>query len=90
MEWIEAYNRYRNNGPYALYKGAMKFASFTYDATWAIAIALNNSIPHLAGMDKTLQDFQYNNKMFLKIFKSEMAKVRFQGVSVRFCSMLCG
>lgn len=83
MEWVEAYNHYRTNGPYAQYKGAIKFASFSYDATWAIAIALNNSIPHLLEMNKTLQDFQYNDKIFLKIFKSEMAKVRFQGVSVR-------
>ncbi|RDD36398.1 Gamma-aminobutyric acid type B receptor subunit 2, partial [Trichoplax sp. H2] len=80
-EWIEAYDNFRNSESYSKYKGGIKFATFTYDATWAVAVALNNSIPRLAEMNKTLQDFQYNDKVFLNIFKNEMAKVSFLGVS---------
>ncbi|EDV18734.1 uncharacterized protein TRIADDRAFT_62790 [Trichoplax adhaerens] len=47
-EWIKAYNTYRKYDLYAKYAGGYNFAGYVYDATWAVALTLNNSIQRLA------------------------------------------
>ena len=47
-----------------------------------IALALNNSIQRLAEQNKTLEDFDYNEKVYLSAFKSQMNKTKINGVTV--------
>jgi len=55
------------------------FASFTYDAVWAIGVALNGVV----NRDMSLANFSSNNTVLADILTEEMEKVEFQGISVR-------
>ncbi|RDD36281.1 Gamma-aminobutyric acid type B receptor subunit 2 [Trichoplax sp. H2] len=80
-EWIKAYNTYRKYDLYAKYAGGYNFAGYVYDATWAVALTLNNSIQRLAKKKLTLEGFTYGNVDYLEVFTSEMAKLQFLGVT---------
>ena len=58
------------------------YAAFGYDAVWAEALAMNNSIDRLAKLNRTLEDFQYSDSEMSHIFKEEMFNVNFSGISV--------
>ena len=81
-EWIKVYSRYRKQSPFREYRGGLNFASFAYDATWVIAATLNNSIQSLAKLNESLENFHYGSHTFADIFKEEMAKIRFLGITV--------
>lgn len=81
-QWIKIYSRYRKLSPLKEYRGALNFAGFAYDATWIIAAALNNSIQRLAEINESLDNYHYGSNIFVDIFKEEMAKVQFLGITV--------
>ena len=64
---------------------ASDFAGPTFDAVYAAAIALNDSIPIL-GPDLKLEDFNFgdlnSSKQFASVIRRNLAKVNFSGVSV--------
>ncbi|XP_069131829.1 gamma-aminobutyric acid type B receptor subunit 2-like [Argopecten irradians] len=53
--------------------------TFAYDTAWAIALGLNASLCCLNY--STLSDFNYSNSEMLDIFKDQMNRLHFQGVS---------
>ena len=75
VDRYETYTRNQNVTPATFY------APLTYDAVWAMALALNASTTRLPAT-KTLFDFSYENADFNKIFINEMNKVHFEGISV--------
>lgn len=58
------------------------YSGFAYDAVVAMALALNKSVQTLAAMNKTLDQFTYNDTKMAQIFKDSLLKVKFQGFSV--------
>ena len=58
------------------------YAGLTYDAVWAMALALNGSIERLAAVGMTIDEFGYDNEAITDIFMQEMYKLRFRGQSV--------
>ena len=52
-----------------------------YDAVWAMALALNNSIEPLKAKGLSLADIQYGNDIAAQIIKQEMLKLKFQGLT---------
>ena len=65
------------------YTGAIDYASYSYDAVWAIALTLNRSIDQLANIDRRLEDIDYNDKEVLAIFMEQMRSLEFLGITVR-------
>ena len=59
------------------------YAGFGYDAIWAIALALNNSIQELQIHGKILTDFNYNDSKMGNIFLDQMKQIEFEGITVR-------
>lgn len=59
------------------------YAGFGYDAIWAIALALNNSIQELQMHNKTLTDFNYHDSEMGIILLNQMKQIEFEGVTVR-------
>lgn len=49
---------------------------------WAEALALNSSLSRLAKLNRSLHDFDYGNTEMAEIFKQEMYRVNFSGISV--------
>jgi hypothetical protein len=68
-------SRYRN------YRKELEFSSLSFDAFWAIAIALNNSIDPLKKENKTL-----DAKSARKRVREEFKKVDFEGIGVSYSS----
>ncbi|EDV25424.1 uncharacterized protein TRIADDRAFT_55500 [Trichoplax adhaerens] len=54
---------------------------FAYDAVWSIALALNNSRNQLESLNKTFEDFNYQQSEMRKIFYQNMESVQFLGIS---------
>lgn len=69
-------------------KGSEELAAFAYDAVWTIALMLNQSIPKLQAINKSLDQFKYYDQDFYRIFKEEMSKVSFLGITVRMIIIL--
>ena len=65
------------------YTGAIDFASYSYDAVWAVAMTLNRSIDQLATIDRRLEDIEYNDQEALAIFMEQMRSLEFLGITVR-------
>ncbi|KAJ7383923.1 hypothetical protein OS493_024608 [Desmophyllum pertusum] len=57
------------------------YASFTYDATWSIALMLNKSIPLLREKNKTLETMNYGDKETAKIMRDILFRTDFWGMS---------
>nr|XP_006817895.1 PREDICTED: gamma-aminobutyric acid type B receptor subunit 1-like [Saccoglossus kowalevskii] len=57
-----------------------EYAPCAYDAIWAMALALNGSIDQLSP-NKTLEDFTYDDSNMMQVFKDEMLKTSFTGVT---------
>ena len=49
---------------------------------WAEALALNNSLGRLAKLNRSLHDFHYGDSEMAEIFRQEMYRVNFSGISV--------
>ena len=59
------------------------YSGFAYDAVVAMTLALNSSAEELARQNKSLSDFNYNDKEMAQLFKTSLSKVTFTGFSVR-------
>ncbi|KAH9508642.1 hypothetical protein Btru_049497 [Bulinus truncatus] len=61
-------------------------AAEAYDAVWALALALNNTLTYLiqTGDSMRLEDFSYNNTRFYEIIHEAMRNVSFNAVSGPF------
>ncbi|RDD36457.1 Gamma-aminobutyric acid type B receptor subunit 2 [Trichoplax sp. H2] len=57
------------------------YAGFGYDAVWAVALALDNSIQELKMYNKTLTDFSYNDSEMGGIILHQMGLIEFEGVT---------
>ena len=57
------------------------YASFAYDAVWAIALALNATVAN----GTRVEDFTYDNEEIAEQLKTAMENVKFRGVSVSNC-----
>ena len=57
------------------------YASFAYDAVWAIALALNAAVNN----GTSVEDFTYDNETIADQLKYAMEKVNFTGISVSNC-----
>ena len=72
-----------NDTSFERMNGVPEFGHFLkfhdYDATWAIALALNASIPVLAKAGKRLTDFRYDDVYMSKVIKQSMLEVKFEG-----------
>lgn len=77
---MKEYDLFREG--YSQWNGRKDFAGYAYDAVWAMALALNQSILRLQQINKTLEDFQYDNQDYFSIFKEEMQNVTFHGITV--------
>ena len=65
------------------------YASFTYDATWSIALMLNKSIPLLREKNKTLETMNYGDKETAKIMRDILFRTDFWGMSVSILFLVC-
>ena len=54
---------------------------FYYDALWATALALNNSIDTLCLSGVSLSNYTHGHKEATNIIREEMCKLKFQGIS---------
>ncbi|EDV28740.1 uncharacterized protein TRIADDRAFT_51953 [Trichoplax adhaerens] len=57
------------------------FAASGYDAVWAIALALNRSQEQFKSMNRTLDQFHYNNAEMGRIIANQLDQVKFEGIS---------
>ena len=57
------------------------YASFAYDAVWAIALALNATIAN----GTRVEDFDYDKEEIADQLKTAMENVKFRGISVSNC-----
>ncbi|PFX27466.1 Gamma-aminobutyric acid type B receptor subunit 2 [Stylophora pistillata] len=57
------------------------YSGFAHDALFAMVLALNHSAGVLAGRNKTLADFTYNNSEMATLFKTSLSEVSFRGFS---------
>lgn len=60
---------------------AVHESSFAYDATWAIALALNKSIQRLADRGKFLENFTYTDKEMADVVQEALKNTSFLGVT---------
>ena len=63
------------------------YSTFTYDAVWTIALALNKTQEELEAMNKSLEDFEYSNHPTVQndmsiLIQKYMNETNFPGVSV--------
>lgn len=54
-----------------------------FDATWALALSLNNSLPHLHGQGLSLENYTYLMPEITQILREELLKVSFEGMRGR-------
>ena len=59
-------------------------APLAYDAIWAVALALNNTMTTLIGQGTSLEEYNYENQAIADIILSEIADVHFMGMSVSY------
>ena len=61
-----------------------------YDATWAMALSLNNSIPLLEQEGLTLANYSYGHLNVTNIIQDQLLKLQFEGMSGRFAAIQTG
>ena len=54
-----------------------------FDATWALALSLNNSLPHLEEMGLSLSNYTYQMPEITEIVKEEILNLSFEGMRGR-------
>ena len=62
-----------------------RYYSSFYDATWSMALSLNNSIPFLRERNLTLSDYSktYGDPSMTRILQEQLLKLQFEGMSGR-------
>ena len=64
----------------------MEYALTSFDAVFAAALAMNNSMPQLEEMGLKLEEFDFldtnTSAQFERVIHKELIKVQFQGISV--------
>ena len=55
------------------------FANPMYDEVWALALAINSSLPELEAKHLSLQDYEYNNIVITNIIEDHLKDVSFAG-----------
>jgi len=60
-----------------------RYYSSFYDATWSMALSLNNSIPFLRERNLTLSDYSYGDPSVTRILQDQLLKLQFEGMSGR-------
>ena len=55
------------------------YANYMYNQVWALALALNKSLPDLQSRGYRLQDYQYNNSEITAIIEGHLEDVSFPG-----------
>ena len=58
-----------------------EWANPTYDGVWALALALNNSIPKLNTLGLDLVDYSFGHRAATDIVRDEVVRLRFEGTS---------
>ena len=53
------------------------------DATWALALSLNNSIPHLNKRGMSLSEYKYKRPEITQLVREELLKLSFEGMRGR-------
>ena len=56
------------------------YANAYYDATWTIALALNNSIPYFGERGLNLSQYQYGDKEATIAIREQLLKLEFEGM----------
>ena len=62
----------------------------SYDATWAMALSLNNSIPLLEQEGLTLANYSYGHPNVTKIIQDQLLRVQFEGMTGRIAASETG
>ena len=73
---------YYNNNSFFPAQDLEHYQSTFYDSVWALALALNSSIPRLdSELGASLDDYAYGNNDMTAVIRSELLKVTFEGAS---------
>ena len=56
-----------------------RFANSMYDEVWALALAINSSLPELETKNLSLEDYEYNNIAITNIIEDHLKNVSFAG-----------
>ena len=62
----------------------------SYDATWAMALSLNNSTPLLEQEGLTLANYSYGHPNVTKIIQDQLLRLQFEGMSGRIAASETG
>ena len=54
-----------------------------FDATWALALSLNNSLPHLENRGLSLSNYMYQMPEITRVIKEELLNLSFEGMRGR-------
>ena len=57
------------------------FANYLYDQLWAIALAVNSSLPILASRNLSIDDFTIGQNNVTNVIEEQLAKLNFQGAA---------
>ena len=72
-------NQYRKYASEIEFEEQQPWAYPMYDEVWAIALALNKSLPDLEEKGLTLADYHFGNKLVTQIVEDHLAALSFEG-----------
>ena len=83
FEYLDAYATYSEwyNDEYGFNETVATWANPVYDATWALALALNNSETELEKQNLSLSNYRYGHEDITRVIREEMFQLRFQGTT---------
>ena len=83
FEYLDAYMAYSEwyNDEYGYNETVAAWANPVYDATWALALALNNSETELEKQNLSLSNYRYGHEEITRVIREEMFQLRFQGTT---------
>ena len=64
---------------YGKVRPSVTYASYLYDEVWALALAVNNSLPVLEQRKLSIDNYTIGQPEITKVLEEEMAKLSFQG-----------
>ena len=84
-EYLDMYTTYSKwyNNKFGYNETIVAWANPVYDATWALALALNNSEAELEKQNLSLSDYWYGHEEITRVIREEMFKLNFQGITNR-------
>ena len=82
-EYLQSYNEYleQYNERTGGNDSFVEWANPIYDGTWALALALNKSIPELKERNLNLSEYSFGHDEITRVIGQKMTEVEFQGVS---------